>query len=50
MAEGIKVTAVEEGSGVEVSFIAPAGTARDDIERLAKSKLRYILAKKNGGQ
>lgn len=45
----LKVVAVDEASGVEVSFIAPATTARGDIERLARAKLRYVLAKKNGG-
>jgi len=45
-----KVTAVDEASGVEISFIAPANASRADIERLAKAKLRYVLAKKDGGQ
>lgn len=44
-----KVTAIDEQTGVEVSFIAPANTARADIERLARSKLHYVLQKKNGG-
>jgi hypothetical protein len=45
----LKVTAVDEASGLEVSFVAPASATRADIERLAKAKLRYVLAKKNGG-
>ena len=45
----LKVTAVDEASGVEVSFIAPVNASRADIGRLAKAKLRYVLAKKNGG-
>ena len=44
----LKVAAVDEASGVEVSFIAPVNTPRGAIERLAKAKLRYVLAKKNG--
>jgi hypothetical protein len=44
-----KVTAIDEATGTEVSFIAPANTARGDIERLARSKLNYVLQKKNGG-
>jgi hypothetical protein len=40
-----KVTAIDEETGVEVSFIAPANTARADIERLARSKLAYVLKK-----
>ncbi len=43
----LKVTAVDEATGTEVSFIAPASTARADIERLAKSKLDYVLKRKN---
>ncbi len=46
----LKVTAVDEASGVEISFIAPAKTSRADIRQLAKAKLRYVLAKKSGGQ
>ena len=44
-----KVTAVDEATGTEVSFIAPASAARADIERLARSKLAYVLRKKSGG-
>jgi hypothetical protein len=44
-----KVTAIDEQTGVEVSFVAPASAARADIERLARSKLNYVLQKKNGG-
>jgi hypothetical protein len=44
-----KVTAIDEETGTEVSFIAPANTARADIERLARSKLNYVLEKKNRG-
>ena len=50
LGSSLKVTAVDEASGVEASFVAPSGTPRSDIEQLAKSKLRYILAKKNGSQ
>jgi hypothetical protein len=42
-----KVTAVDEATGTEVSFIAPASAARADIERLARSKLAYVLQKKS---
>ena len=43
----LKVTAVDEESGLEVSFVAPANTSRADIDRLARAKLAYV-AKKNG--
>ncbi len=42
-----KVTVIDEQTGMEVSFIAPASAARADIERLARSKLNYVLEKKN---
>ena len=42
-----KVTAVDEDTGVEVSFIAPVSASRLDIERLARSKLAYVIAKKS---
>jgi len=44
-----KVTAVDEASGTEVSFIAPAAAAHADIERLARAKLDYVLKRKSGG-
>jgi hypothetical protein len=44
-----KVTAVDEDTGVEVSFVAPASAARADVERLARAKLTYVLKKKDGG-
>ncbi|MBL8781378.1 MAG: hypothetical protein JNL06_10620 [Alphaproteobacteria bacterium] len=43
-----KVTAIDEQTGVEVSFVAPASAPRADLERLARSKLNYVLHKKNG--
>ena len=42
-----KVTAVDEETGVEVSFIAPVSAPRMDIERLARSKIAYVLRKKS---
>ena len=44
-----KVTAIDEETGVEVSFVAPASAVRADIERLARAKLDYMLKKKSGG-
>jgi hypothetical protein len=45
----IEVRAVSAGDGLEVSFTAPANTARVDIERLARSKLAYVRSR-GGGQ
>lgn len=44
----LKVTAIDETTGTEVSFIAPATAARSDLERLARSKLDYVMKKKSG--
>ncbi|MCE9522355.1 MAG: hypothetical protein K8S25_07985 [Alphaproteobacteria bacterium] len=43
-----KVTAVDEETGTEVSFISPASATRGDIERLAKAKLAYVMQRKSG--
>ena len=40
-----KVTAVDVRTGVEVSAIAPAGTSRSDMQRLALGKLKARLAR-----
>ncbi|MEQ1754356.1 MAG: hypothetical protein ABL973_09515 [Micropepsaceae bacterium] len=42
-----KVSAVDEHTGVEISFVAPVSASRSDIERLARSKLAYVLKKKS---
>ena len=43
-----KVTAIDEATGTEVSFIAPVSAARMDIERLARAKLAYVMQRKSG--
>ena len=40
-----KVTAIDEDTGTEVSFISPSSAARADIERLARAKLDYVINK-----
>ena len=45
----LKVTAIDEATGTEVSFVAPASAARSDLERLARSKLNYVMNKKTDG-
>jgi hypothetical protein len=42
-----KVTAVDEISGKEVSFMAPLNAMRSDIEKLARAKLLYVLNRKS---
>ena len=44
-----KVTAIDEDTGTEVSFISPSSAARVDIERLARSKLDYVIKKNLAG-
>jgi hypothetical protein len=43
----LKVTAVDEATGTEVSFVAPASATRIDIDRLARSKLAYVMRRKS---
>lgn len=39
----VQVAAVDEATGIEVSFQAPRQTAMDSLQRLAKQKLRYVI-------
>jgi hypothetical protein len=41
-----KVVAVDDASGTEVTFMAPLSASRLDIERLARSKLAYVMRRK----
>lgn len=41
-----KVSAIDEETGTEVSFMAPLSAAKIDIERLARAKLTYVINKK----
>lgn len=41
-----KVSAIDEQTGTEVSFMAPLSAAKIDIERLARAKLTYVINKK----
>jgi predicted component of type VI protein secretion system len=43
----VRVAAIDAASGVEVVVMAPARTARGDLERLALAKLDRRLAKDN---
>ena len=40
-----KISAIDEDSGIEVSFIAPTSATRADIDRLARAKLDYVIKK-----
>ena len=42
-----KVSAIDEETGTEISFVAPSSAAKVDIERLARSKLAYVIKKKS---
>jgi hypothetical protein len=41
------VRALSASDGLEVSFTVPAGTARADVERLARAKLSYVRARRS---
>ncbi len=42
----LRVAAIDPVSGIEVVFQAPATTSREALQRLAASKLQYVMAKK----
>jgi hypothetical protein len=44
-----RVTAVDADSGTEVVFQAPVNTSRKEMERIAVSKMKYVLNKKDEG-
>lgn len=39
----VKVSAIDEATGVEVSIVGPASGARADLEKVAKAKLMRAL-------
>ena len=45
----LEVRAVSAGDGLEVSFSAPLNAPKLDLERLARTKLAYVRAKRSGG-
>jgi hypothetical protein len=44
----VEVRAISAGDGLEVSFAAPVQAAKSDLERLARTKLAYVRAKRDG--
>jgi len=46
----LRVTAIHADSGTEAVFQAPASTGREELQRLAASKLRYVMSKKQDGE
>ena len=43
----MRVTAIDERSGLEATIVGPANGGRAALERAALSKLRYVLARAN---
>ena len=43
----VKVVAVHEETGTEVSFMAPRNTPMLSLKMLARKKLEYVLTKSN---
>lgn len=44
----VRVAAVDTVTNVEVTVVAPPGTSREDLMRLAERKLAFILSKRGG--
>ncbi len=44
----VKVTAIDPGTGREVSIVGAPGASRDDLAQLAVRKLLYVTGKENG--
>jgi hypothetical protein len=44
----VKVTAIDAGSGLEVSIIGPAASPRAALEQAALRKLQYVLKRGHG--
>ena len=45
----VRVTAVDAATGTEVTFQAPATASQSDLNRMAVSKLKYVMGKKGAG-
>jgi hypothetical protein len=43
---GVKVTAIDAASGVEVSIIGDPAAGETALRRLAKQKLDYVIARR----
>ena len=41
----LKVTAIDEATGTEATFVADANTPRPQLEQLAVQKLLYVMNK-----
>lgn len=45
----VKVAAVDEATGVEVSIVGPSTAMRSDLEKVARAKLMRALERVAGG-
>jgi len=43
----VRVTAIDERTGLEGTIVGPANAGRATLERAALSKLRYVLGRSN---
>lgn len=52
MGGSVKVSAIDQKTGTEVSIVGPARAARHDLERTAANKLRFVMEKaaREGGR
>jgi len=45
--QSVKVSAVDVASGEEVSIVGPVTATREQLERTAVAKLKYVLSNKS---
>jgi len=45
--QSVKVSAIDVASGEEVSIVGPVSATRDQLERTAVAKLKYVLSNKS---
>jgi len=43
----VKVCAIDQNSGTEVTLVGPASAAEADLRQAALQKLKYVLSKEN---
>jgi hypothetical protein len=46
MPHAVKVSAIDIASSTEVSIMGPRGASQSELERVARAKLSYVIAKR----
>lgn len=47
MGNSVKVSAIDPVSGTEVSIVGPVNASKDELTRVAVSKLEYVMREKS---